>query len=98
MTPTTEMGRGRKGVDPWAEAAPTAPAPATSITATSDAKTAELSAWEEAFRPGQMRERLRSAGFDASVRTIARETSSSAAGSAISYTSATRFPIQTCSC
>jgi hypothetical protein len=66
------------GVDPWAEPEPLAPAPTTSITATSNASTNELTAWEEAFRLGQMRERLRFAGLDASVRAIAKETSSSA--------------------
>jgi hypothetical protein len=63
------------GVDPWAETAPATPTPAASITATADT---ELSAWEEAVRLGQIREQLRSAGLDTSVRAIAKATSSSA--------------------
>jgi hypothetical protein len=65
------------GVDPWAEPAPVVPTPTASIASTADTTTA-LSAWEEAVRLGKTREKLRSAGTDASVRAIAKDASSSA--------------------
>jgi hypothetical protein len=60
------------GPETWTEPTPRA------LTQTSDAKPTELSAWKEAVRLGQVRERLRSRRLDASVRVIAKETGSSA--------------------